>query len=71
MQYSFALLALAAAVQANPVALPQAAVTALISPDAPPPPGCTAAVSGSFAIAVHNVSTSAGAAKRQASTLPE
>lgn len=70
MQYSFAILALVAAVQANPVALPQA-VTAAISPVAPAPPGCSSAVSGSFGIAVHNVSTTAAAAKRQATTLPE
>ena len=66
---SITLLALVAAVQANPVALPQA-VTAAISPTAAPPPGCTSSAVGSYGIAVHNVSTSA-VAKRQATQLSE
>lgn len=63
----FGLLALAAATQANP--LPQA-VTADISPAAPPPPGCTPSAVGSYGIAVRNVSTGA-VAKRQASQLSD
>ncbi|MCJ1454806.1 hypothetical protein MMC28_005159 [Mycoblastus sanguinarius] len=58
MQYSLAILALVAAVQANPVAIPQA-VTASIAPSASAPAGCSTSASGSFGIAVHNVSTSA------------
>ncbi|KAL8944346.1 MAG: hypothetical protein Q9216_000531 [Gyalolechia sp. 2 TL-2023] len=53
MLSSFALLGLVAAVQANPVALPQA-VTAAVSPSAPPPPGCTLSAVGSYGIAVRN-----------------
>ncbi|KAL8913850.1 MAG: hypothetical protein Q9171_001454 [Xanthocarpia ochracea] len=64
MLYSYVLLAVAAAVQANPFALPQA-VTAAISPSAPPPPGCTPFAEGSYGIAVQNVSTSGAPAKRQ------
>ena len=69
MQYSLALLALMAAVQANPVALPQA-VTAAISPSAPAPPGCTSSAAGSYGIAVHNVSTAA-VQKRQVTEATE
>ena len=42
---------------ASPIALPQA-VTALISPSAPSPPGCTGSYPGFFGIAVMNISTS-------------
>lgn len=70
MLYSVAFLALAAAVCANPFALPQA-VTAAISPTAASPPGCTPSASGSFGIAVQNVSTSASVAKRRATQLSE
>ncbi|MCJ1231267.1 Mucin-21 [Toensbergia leucococca] len=64
MHYTLAIFALAAAVHAKPVALPQA-VTAIISPSGAVPSGCSIAVSGSFGIAVQNVSTSAAPAKRQ------
>lgn len=67
MQYCFAILALAALVKANPVAFPQA-VTAKISPTNPAPPGCQPTLAGSFGIAVHNVSTTAAAVKRDVST---
>ncbi len=70
MLYSYVLLAVAAAVQANPFALPQA-VTAAISPSAPPPPGCTPYAEGSYGIAVQNVSTSGAPAKRQVTQLNE
>ncbi|KAL8730710.1 MAG: hypothetical protein Q9166_003902 [cf. Caloplaca sp. 2 TL-2023] len=70
MLYHHALLPLAAGVQANPFALPQA-VTAAVSPSAPPPPGCTPSASGSFGIAVQNVSTSGAPAKRQATQLSD
>lgn len=65
-----AVLALAASVHANPFAMPQA-VTAAVSPSAAPPPGCTPSASGSFGIAVQNVSTSAPVAKRQVTQLNE
>ncbi|KAL9026106.1 MAG: hypothetical protein Q9196_005181 [Gyalolechia fulgens] len=68
MLLSFALLALLAAAQASPVALPQA-VTAAVSPSDPPPPGCTSSAAGRYGIAVRNVSTSAAVAKRQATQL--
>lgn len=61
MQYTFALLALAAAVRASP--MPQA-VTAVITPSGTAPAGCMPTFAGSFGIAVHNISTAA-AAKRQ------
>lgn len=70
MLSSVAILALANAVYANPVALPQG-VTADVSPSAPAPPGCTPSASGSFGIAVQNVSTSAPVAKRQVTQLNE
>ncbi|KAL8769934.1 MAG: hypothetical protein Q9209_004181 [Squamulea sp. 1 TL-2023] len=70
MLYSQIVLGLVAVAQANPFALPQA-VTAAISPSAPAPPGCTPSASGSFGIAVQNVSTSAAPAKRQATQLSD
>ncbi|KAI4113843.1 MAG: hypothetical protein LQ345_005266 [Seirophora villosa] len=70
MLSSIAILALAIAAYANPVALPQG-VTAVISPSAPAPPGCTPSASGSFGIAVQNVSTSAPVARRQATQLSD
>lgn len=70
MLHFLALLALLAAVEANPLALPQA-VTANVSPTASPPPGCTASASGSYGIAVQSVSASAAAAKRQVTQLSE
>lgn len=63
MQYSLILLAVAVAIEANPVAVPQA-VSAAISPSAPAPPGCTAGTSGTFGIAVYNA-TRPEVAKRQ------
>jgi hypothetical protein len=61
MRYTLALLAAAVAIQASPVALPQA-VTASIAPKQPPPPGCTGAYAqGIFGIAVLNISTTAAA----------
>lgn len=68
MQYSLAILALAAAATANPMAqlVARQAVTASIAPSDPPPPGCTGSAAGSYGIVVHNVSTSAAPAKRQA-----
>lgn len=73
MQYALTLIALAAAASANPMAKLAArqAVTASIAPDAPPPPGCTGAAAGSYAIVVHNVSTTAAPAKRQATQISE
>ncbi|KAL8650530.1 MAG: hypothetical protein Q9210_003765 [Variospora velana] len=68
MLSSVAILALATAVYANPVALPQG-VTADVSPSAPAPPGCTPSASGRFGIAVQNVSTSAPVARRQVTQL--
>ena len=57
MQYSITLLAFAAAIKANPVAIPLA-VTAAISPTAAPPPGCTPARNGGrFGIAVQSATT--------------
>ena len=68
MRNTLATFVLIAAVQANPVAVPQA-VTADISPTAAAPPGCTVAYNGAFGIAVYNVSTSAAAnKKREAAT---
>lgn len=64
MRNTLAAFVLIAAAQANPVAVPQA-VTAAISPTAAAPPGCTVAYSGTFGIAVHNVSTSAAANKKR------
>ncbi|KAL8826493.1 MAG: hypothetical protein Q9191_003765 [Dirinaria sp. TL-2023a] len=64
MQGLFAIFVLIAAVQANPVAVPQA-VTAAISPSVAAPPGCTNAFSGTFGIAVYNLSTSAAANKKR------
>ncbi|KAL8687621.1 MAG: hypothetical protein Q9218_006258 [Villophora microphyllina] len=65
---SIALFALLAGAGANPLALPQA-VTANVSPTASPPPGCTPSASGSYGIAVQNMSASPTAAKRQVSQL--
>ena len=67
---SLFLLAVAAAVHANPFALPQA-VTEAISPSASPPPGCIPSAAGTYGIAVQNVSTSASPAKRQVAELSE
>ncbi|KAI4091062.1 MAG: hypothetical protein LQ339_008199 [Xanthoria mediterranea] len=70
MQYSCLLLAIAAAVHANPFAMPQA-VTEAISPSASPPPGCTPSAAGTYGIAVQNVSTLAPPAKRQVAELSD
>ena len=74
MRYSFALAVLAAVAEASPLAMPQA-VTAVITPtNGAAPAGCTPAFSGSFGIAVKNISTAVAtpARKRQAATqLPE
>lgn len=67
MQYTLAFLAVAAVVKASP--FPQA-VTAAISPTGSAPPCCTPSYSGSFGIAVMNVSTSA-MPKRQVTQLSE
>lgn len=67
MQYALALLAAVAVVKASP--FPQA-VTAAISPTGSAPPGCSPTFSGSFGIAVMNVSTSA-VQKRQVTQLTE
>ena len=68
MQYSFAVLAaVVAVVQASP--FPQA-VTAAISPSDSAPPGCMPTFSGSFGIAVMNVSTSS-VQKRQVTQATE
>lgn len=61
MHYAFAILAAVAAVKASP--FPQA-VTAAISPTGSAPAGCKPTFSGSFGIAVMNV-TSSSVAKRQ------
>jgi len=67
MQYTLALLALAAAVHASP--LPQA-VTAIITPTGTAPPGCMPTFVGSFGITVINIST-ASAVKRAVSQISE
>lgn len=68
MQYSYAVLALAAAASANPVAqlVARDAVTASIAPSDPPPPGCTGAADGIYGIVVHNISAIPAHVKRQA-----
>lgn len=58
MKYNYILLAAAAAVQANPVALPQG-VTAKVSPSAPAPTGCRPSYSGTFGIVVQTLGGSA------------
>ena len=68
--YTYAILALAALAQANPVIMARQAVTADVSPTAPAPPGCSASVDFHFGIAVKNVSTSA-VAKRQATQVTD
>ena len=55
MHYSYMLLALAAAVHANPVALPQG-VTEAIAPSASSPPGCSPSAAGTYGIAVQELS---------------
>ena len=55
MQYSFAALALAALVAANPM---PAGVTSSIAPTASPLAGCSPNYSGSFEIEVVNVTSS-------------
>jgi len=67
MQYTLALLVLAAVVKASPV--PQA-VTAIITPTGSAPPGCMPTFFGSFGIAVVNVTT-ATAVKRAVSQISE
>ena len=64
MQYALALLAAAAG--ANGLAFPQA-VTASIAPSAAAPSGCAASYSGTFGIAVMNISATATGAVSQAS----
>lgn len=61
MHYSLALLALAGIAAANPVNVKRDGVTALITPSAPPPPGCSPSGNPSltYGIAINNVSTSA------------
>lgn len=73
MHYSLTLLVLVASAAANPMAklIARQAVTASIAPSDPPPPGCTGAAVGSYAIAVQNVSTSASPAKREATQISE
>ena len=66
--YSYAVLALAALAQANPVLLARQRVTARISPSASPPPSCTGSVNYSFGIVANNV-TSSVVAKRQATQI--
>ncbi|KAL9125187.1 MAG: hypothetical protein Q9217_005571 [Psora testacea] len=66
MQY-YALLTLAAFANTTPLIEKRQAVTEKISPTGATPPGCTGSFSGSFGIAVQNVTTSANA-KRQAPT---
>lgn len=66
MFYSYTLIAAAAMVYA----LPQA-VTDAISPSASPPPGCTPSLSGTYGIAVQNVSNPAAQVKRQVSQIDE
>ncbi len=67
MQYALAILAAVALVKASP--FPQA-VTGAISPTGSAPSGCKPTLSGSFGIAVMNVSTSA-MPKRQVSQRTE
>ena len=68
MQYAVEILALAAAVQANPVAMPQA-VTIAIAPPEPAPPGCEPSYVGSFGIFAQNITTAAAPPeKRQLAT---
>ena len=73
MQYSLAILALAAAATANPMAqlVARQAVTASIAPSDPPPPGCTPSAAGSYGIVVHDVNTTTAPAKRQATQISE
>lgn len=69
MQYSLVLAALVAAVQASPLAMPQA-VTAIITPSGSAPAGCTPAFSGTFGIMAKNITAptpTAAPAKREAS----
>ena len=63
-----ALLALAAVVNANPVARPQG-VTVDISPAAPAPPGCSSSASGSYSIHIYNVSSTTVVGKRGVPTM--
>ncbi|KAL8637852.1 MAG: hypothetical protein Q9228_004925 [Teloschistes exilis] len=65
-----AFFALVASVGANPLALPQA-VTENVSPTASPPPGCTPSASGTYGIAVQNLSASPTPAKRQVNQLSD
>lgn len=58
MKYNYILLAAAAVVQANPVALPQG-VTAKISPSASAPSACKPSYSGTFGIVVQTLGSNA------------
>lgn len=62
MRYTFAFLAALAAVEASPV--PQG-VTMAMSPSAAAPSGCMPTYSGSFGIAVMNITGSAAAVATQ------
>jgi len=57
MKCGIAFIAAIAAVQASPVPAPQG-VTKNISPTVPAPSGCTVSWSGSFGIAVQNLTAS-------------
>lgn len=61
MKYSIAFLTALAVVNASPLPYPQA-VTDQISPDAPAPSGCTDGYSGTFGVAVMNVTAAASGA---------
>ncbi|MCJ1469619.1 hypothetical protein MMC07_008254 [Pseudocyphellaria aurata] len=69
MHYSLAVLAVAAIVTANPVALPQA-VTEKLFPTGTAPPACKPTLKGSFGIAASALEPTAAAVKRaESSTL--
>ncbi|KAK3174628.1 hypothetical protein OEA41_001874 [Lepraria neglecta] len=72
MQYSLAILALAATASANPLAplVKRQGVTASIAPPEPAPPGCTGAAIGSYAVIVRNITT-ASPAKRQVTQIAD
>ncbi|MCJ1378523.1 hypothetical protein MMC17_001622 [Xylographa soralifera] len=70
MHSVIALLALAAGIHASPIA-PRQAVTASIAPPAAAPAGCMPTFTGSFGIAVQNISMPTAAAKRQVTQISD
>lgn len=71
MKYSLALLATASVVFASPLNNKRQAVTAAISPSAPAPSGCMPSYSGTFGIAVMNLTSSASGGSPAVTTLPD